>query len=67
LYQIMTTLALCAGRCYALPSAAHRCCARLATPPYWRDQLRYAVPSLARGNTLFFRDKNRIHTSAELY
>ena len=36
-----------------LASAAHRCCARLVAPPYWRGQLRYAVPSLARENALF--------------
>ena len=36
-------------------SAAPRCCARLVAPPNWRGQLRYAVPSLARGNMLLCR------------
>src|SRR3989442_745227 len=31
----------------SLLSAAPGCCARLIVPPNWRDQLRYAVPSLA--------------------
>ncbi len=37
------------------PSTAYRCCARLVAPPYWRGQLRYAVPSLAWGKRLFLR------------
>src|SRR5438132_936663 len=36
-------------------STASRCCARLVAPPYWRGQLQYAVPSLARGKLLFLR------------
>src|SRR2546425_8442381 len=36
-------------------SAAPRCCARLVAPPVWRGQVRYAVPSLARGKLLCLR------------
>src|SRR5207249_10668265 len=33
--------------CHRWLSAAPRCCALLVAPPYWRGQLRYAVPSVA--------------------
>jgi hypothetical protein len=43
---------------------------RAQHPPAWQGQWRYAVPSLAQGNTLFSRrcgTKNRIHMAAALY
>src|SRR5207245_814257 len=42
------------------PSAAHRCCARLAALPYCRGQLRYAVPSLAGDLPYALEDSMRV-------